>query len=531
MLSQQENNTNIGSYEYKGYIWKAPLKDIIDYCKVKKRIYIYGEGYYGKFLYEQLKSNDIHIDGFAVSDTSFKGEDEDALILNDIDFDADTGVIICSGNGFEEAMAANLLRKGIKDYKVLNVMLRIPKVEYLKGRFTPNDCFNELKDGILRLRITNRCPGKCEFCGQQLWSERDQQMEMDPVWYYEYLEPLYPKLKMMLITGGDPFYAKESYNFMKMISLRYPKITIMTESNGLTFNKKFQELACDNLFVTHFSLNASNHDTYSKGCWTSGGGEKAYESCINNVASYMELLKSKHMECFAPDVSMVINHNTFEDVAPFAEMALEMGFGSLTYYFDYRENDMGEDYFQHPEYARGALDCLLEIEKILKDRVRMDFRLWIPLKELTAAEKRIETVSLHELERKYKKIFMYASKRSIIGEYEQRNVFRRKKEKKEFTMEEDSNNIQSFAIKINGRMVCASPWKMIDLYPNGRMDFCGWTAPVSFLFDNIKDKRLDVDRLINSEEFRKYRANMLNGNYKGCMTCCPIIRKCHNITD
>ena len=525
MLLQQENQNNTDSYEYKGYIWKASLKEIIDYCKTKKRVYIYGKGDYGRFLYEQLKSKGISIDDFVVSDDSFRGADNDILILDDIVFDDDTGFIICSGSGYEDIMISNLHRKGVTDYKVLNVLLRIPEVEYLEGKFTPNDCFNEMKDGILRLRITNKCPGKCEFCGQRLWSEKEQRMEMDPIWYYEYLEPLYSRLKMMLITGGDSFYAKESYNFMKMISLRYPEITIMTESNGLTFNEKFRELACDNLFVTHFSLNASNPLTYSKGCWTTYGGTDAYKVCIDNVVSYIELLKRRRMECFAPDVSMVINHNTYEDVIPFAEMALEMGVGSLTYYFDYRENDMSQDYFQNPEYARKALGWLLEMEKVLRGRIRMDFRLWIPLKELALAEKELEDVSFEELKRKYEKINIIVQKRSIIGEHEQRNDLRKVKGKKLFTIEEDSG-LSSFTVRIKGRKTCISPWKMLDLYPNGRMDFCGWTVPVSFLQDHINGNRLDVDGLINSYEFRTHRANMLNGNYDGCMKCCPVIREC-----
>ena len=137
---------------------------------------------------------------------------------------------------------------------------------------TDEELFSDLEGGILRLRITNRCPGRCDFCGQLAWSEEERNREMDPRWYFEYLKPIYNKLAQILITGGDAFYSKHSYEYMQFLCNDYPHINIITESDGLTFNEKYRQLAMENLFMTHFSLNASNEDTFIKGCWTSVGG-------------------------------------------------------------------------------------------------------------------------------------------------------------------------------------------------------------------------------------------------------------------
>lgn len=97
-------------------------------------------------------------------------------------------------------------------------------------------------------------------------------METEPLWYYEYLEPFYKRIKIMLIMGGDAYVAKESYNYMKFISEKYPHISITTESNGQAFSQKFRELATARLFKTHFSLNASSAEVFEKSCYA---GERA----------------------------------------------------------------------------------------------------------------------------------------------------------------------------------------------------------------------------------------------------------------
>lgn len=515
----------IGEYECK----VTMLEELHEFCKNKK-IYIYGPGEYGLFVFEQLLLWGVEVVSFLVTDEDnlpdVKCINEKPVItleqLIKCGYTDNFGVVICSGRGYGRDMAHNLEKLELKPYMIFNVDYKRKQAIECSGKYCADDCYTDFRDGLLRLRITNRCPGKCDFCGQKSWSEYEQNKEMNPDWYYKYLRTLYTRLKAILITGGDSFYASESYRFMEMISKEYPHITILTESNGLTFNEKFQHLACDNLFATHFSLNASCASVYTKGCWSSYGGEKAYNKCIENVDEYLKLLEKKGRLCFAPNVSMVINRYTADDIINFVKMALVKRFSFITFYFDYRENDMSNDYFALPEIGRKALKILMELEMVLKDNVYIDFRLWIPLKELSLMEKEIAKEDLEELRDKYSDLIALAADRNVESEHNERNMLRRKFGKKELTFEEDLH----FTLQTDTFLdckTCWAPWKLIDIYPNGRLDFCSWHKPTLYFPDYIDGDKFDVDNIINSEEFRTYRANMLNGDYDGCMKCCPII--------
>ena len=170
----------------------------------------------------------------------------------------------------------------------INPLLHFEKFGLKEGRFLDEinkfmpqileknpDCKTELDGGLLRIRITNACNAKYRYCGVRLGFGAEVNHAMEPSWYYELCKPLYEKISIVLITGGDAFFAKESYNYMKFLSENFPKITIMTESNGIAFNEKFQALACENLFKAHFSINASNAEIFAKSCWDSDDGETA----------------------------------------------------------------------------------------------------------------------------------------------------------------------------------------------------------------------------------------------------------------
>ena len=68
----------------------------------------------------------------------------------------------------------------------------------------------DLSGGLLRIRITNACNAKCRYCGVRLGFGDEVNHAMIPSWYYELCRPLYEKINMVLVTGGDAFFAKES---------------------------------------------------------------------------------------------------------------------------------------------------------------------------------------------------------------------------------------------------------------------------------------------------------------------------------
>lgn len=419
----------------------------------------------------------------------------------------------------EEEVLLGIITKIREKAKDLNDLLRQAELEKDKSLLE-----SDMDGGLLRVRITNKCPGKCRYCGLLSWSVEERRQSMDPKWLYDYLKPLYESVDEILLTGGDPYVAPESYNYMRFLSDNYPQTTIITESNGLPFGKKYQKLAAENLFLTHFSLNASNEDVFCRGCWPGEEGRSAYRKIMGNITEYIDLLENNGIMDFAPDYSMVINKDTADDVADFVAKVLDLGCASINMYFDYTESSMSDDYFGEPDTSRRALITLLELETLLKNKVHLGFRLWVPLKELELAEKNGYEHDVAVLEKKYEVIHKLSQGRSAIEENERRNKIRRARGKKTLCLEKElSPTLRK--IEVGGKRVCFAPWKEIDIYPNGRIDFCGWIAETLNIHDFIYDEKVDWERLLNSPEYKNARQGVLEGKYSGCMECCPMISR------
>ena len=383
------------------------------------------------------------------------------------------------------------------------------------------DCLGDMDGGLLRLRITNACNAKCRYCGVRLGFGEEKEHAMEPDWYYDLCRPLYESIAVELITGGDAFVAKESYNYMKFMCENYPSVTLMTESNGIAFTKRFQDLAADNLFSTHFSINASNADYFVQGCWEGQGGEKVYPVLMKNIRDYVERLRQDGKLCFAPDVSMVLNHDNVSDMLDFVRLGLSLHAKAITFYFDYTENDMTGEYFSRPEVFRPVLRQLLELERVLAGKLLLYCRLWIPGKEAEPMQQSVEACPISELQEKYADILKLAEGRSITKEHEERNAWRRKLGKRELSWDMDFS--PSLALrKCNGEQVCAAPWKELDLYPDGRLDFCGWFQPTLNLHHFLHNGQVNWDDIINSYPYLAARKRILHGNFHGCQTVCPM---------
>ena len=386
----------------------------------------------------------------------------------------------------------------------------------------------DLSGGLLRIRITNACNAKCRYCGVRLGFGDEVNHAMIPSWYYELCRPLYEKINMVLVTGGDAFFAKESYNYMKFMSENFPKITLMTESNGIAFNEKFQQIACKNLFKTHFSINASNPETFAKSCWDSDDGDNArklFPFIIRNIESYIKKLDAENKLCFAPDLSMVINKDNADDILNFTELALKLHAGFIVFFFDYTENDMNSDYFTNPTITRPALKTLMELERVLAEKVIVYFRLWIPAKEAANIQQEVEAIPIDELNKKYEKILQLAEGRSVIDELNQRNKIREMCGKNTLSIVDDISSTLHLK-KVEDREICFAPWNEIDLYPDGRMDFCSWFMPTLNIknFIQVKDDKefVNWDEILNSYEYVAARYRILHNDYEGCQVCCPM---------
>ena len=387
------------------------------------------------------------------------------------------------------------------------------------------DCKTELNNGLLRLRITNACNAKCRYCGVRCGFGDEANHAMIPDWYYEFCD----KLGIILITGGDAFFAKESFNYMRFMSENFPKITLMTESNGIAFNDKFQNLALNNLFKTHFSINASTAEIFAKSCWDaddSATAKKIFPIIIKNIKNYLAKLEAADKLCFAPDLSMVINKDNVDDILNFTRLALELHAGFIVFYFDYTENDLSKEFFTNPEVTRPAMKTLMELERVLAEKVLIYFRLWMPTGEAAALQQEVEAIPIEKLNAKYENILQMAENRSILGEFNRRNEIRREFGKNPLDLVDDISPSLHLK-KACDREVCFAPWNEIDLYPDGRLDFCGWFEPTlnikNFIRRDENDKNfVDWERVLNSFEYASARYRILRNDFRGCQVCCPM---------
>ena len=423
----------------------------------------------------------------------------------------------------------------------MNPLLHFEKYGFKEGRYRDEiqkvlpkilerhpECTTDFSEGFLRIRITNACNAKCRYCGVRLGFGEEANHAMIPSWYYELCKPLYDKINVLLITGGDAFFAKESYNYMKFMSENFPNITIMTESNGIAFNEKFQDLARENLFRTHFSINASNPEIFAKSCWDTDDGDtalKMFPLIIRNIKNYLKKLEGENKLCFAPDLSMVINKDNTDDILNFVELTLKLHSSFIIFYFDYTENDMSGDYFTHPEQTRPVMKMLMELERVLAEKVVVYFRLWVPNKEMEPLQQAVEAIPIEELNAKYEKILKLAEGRSILGEFNERNKIRKRQGKKELSMVDDFS--PSLHLREDSeKKICFAPWGEIDLYPDGRMDFCSWFEPTlnikNFIQTDGEKEFVDWNKVFNSYGYAAARYRILHEDFRGCQTCCPM---------
>ncbi len=416
----------------------------------------------------------------------------------------------------------------------MNPLLHFERYGFTEGRYRAQlaarraeiaaanpDCQARMEGGLLRIRITNACNAKCRYCGVRNTFGEEKDHAMEPKWYYEYCRPLYDQVGIVLVTGGDAYIARESYDYMRFLSKEYPKITVMTESNGIAFVDRFQELAAENLFKTHFSINGSSPEVFARSCWEGPGGEKVFPVMLRNIETYVERLKAADKVCFAPSLSLVINRDSADDVEAFTRLALRLHAWYIGFFFDYSENDMDSDFFACPETSRPALRTLMEIERLLAGRVMVYFRLWVPVREAAAMQEEVEAMPRSELEAKYPELLALSEGRSLLGDLARRNEWRQKLGKRTLSLGADySPSVQ--LQEREGENRCFAPWGEADLYPDGRLDFCGWFQPTLNFKDYIIDDRVDWDAVLNSYEYMAARRRILRGDFRGCQSCCPM---------
>lgn len=375
---------------------------------------------------------------------------------------------------------------------------------------------------FVRLRLTSMCNARCRFCNYGHLKNAGPIENMNIKWLYESCAPLYEKLKWLHFSHGECLLYPGLYDFCKYMGENFHRVNLGTESNGIAFTKNWQEFATENLFNIHFSMNAVTLDTYLKGVWCSdfSGGDEAFKNSRKNLEEYVNLLKSKDRLCFAPAVSMVINKNTYHEVRDFCTWTLASNARCCSYYFDFTENHMSDELF-NDDYNRKVLIELMKMQKVLKDKLLFSFRLFVPLKELASAQAIVDAISRDEIQNEYADLLKLAEERSIVGEYEEREAWRAKLNKHSLTLSEDLQTTMH-QLDMNKKKVCFVPWRSFEIHPDGGFSMCGWLGKMSNIMKKMDKSSVNWDKIMNSLLMRYWRAEMLKGNYKDCMHCCPL---------
>lgn len=397
------------------------------------------------------------------------------------------------------------------------------------------DYLSDLEGGFLRVRVSHQCNCKCEFCYQEGWSDADQNASIPKKWLYDYCTPLYGRVKTILTGGGEITHAKEGYNFCKFLAEKYPQTNVFTESNGILYDEKWQDLAVKGLFFQHFSLNAACPETYETAVWEKGG-KNIYSKIFNNIVNMCKKWGAQGMGCFNPSVSMVVNQKSACDVYDFVKLSLQLKLKAAWFYFDHREGSVGGSAFVHPEIMEPALKTLMKMERVLAKKFNVYFRLWLPMNSTQKLQTEVEAIPIEELKKEFAELLELANDRDMLKEWEERNEFRKKHNKKTLSVEEDYfptlHTFEKVLADGTCKRTCMAPHRLIDIFANGRLDLCSWMKkPMLKLQDFVKNDTINWAEVLNQPLYRDVRAKALKDDFYYCMDCCPLHPKNPHLND
>lgn len=95
----------------------AEMYKWIETLKSKKRVYIYGCGYWGQRLYQLLNNCGIEIEGYTISDREQKrNEIKNIFYLSEIDLDKEDVIVIGVNPSLQAEICTELSKHGIQEY-------------------------------------------------------------------------------------------------------------------------------------------------------------------------------------------------------------------------------------------------------------------------------------------------------------------------------------------------------------------------------------------------------------------------------
>ncbi len=394
------------------------------------------------------------------------------------------------------------------------------KIEDLAIKYNPF-----LREGIpdnltLQLFFNNDCNCKCKFCAAALATGHHDRQVIPEKWLYEDFLPLYHKTTHLVPTYGEITICKEGYNFLTYIHKNFPYINVSIETNGISFDEKWMNLAADNLMRTNFSINAVNDEYYRKTVWDQSG---IFPRIIKNLDAYLKCLKNKKLFAFKPSVSIVIDDTNYLTCVDFIKQHIQRELQVLVIFCNNKyigcENQVWmEDFFK----------TLLELERLLKDKVFLNYRLFVPIDNLADLEFQVAKENEQTLREKYADILECVEKLPTLNElYQERTKIRNQFGKKDYSYYEEVTGTTYHQKRYRGNMICANPWTHLKVNPNGDTAPCSWypTIKDQNLYNYMKKGKIDWESFFDNFYRRYQRYKFQKGCYVNCMHNCPGMQK------
>lgn len=378
----------------------------------------------------------------------------------------------------------------------------------------------------LQLGINDSCNGRCKFCASHLDTNQTKEIISQEL-LYNYLLPLYPKTKVITTSQGELTHVKEGYDYLKFLDEKFHHINVFVETNGIAFNEKWQKLAVENKFIVNFSINASNRENYAKNVWGGEKGEVVFDKVMNNFDSYLKLLKQNNLSAFNPFVSCVLNSSSYDEILNFLKMALKRNIQIVSFHFDTNENDVFSklDIKNKPEYM-NALRTLLELERVLKSKVKLYFRLFMAHPNLKAIEEEVRTQDLNVLKDKYSEIYELAKHMNLKKIIDERNDIAIQDNKLPLTYHDLLVSLTYRSGVQDDVCVCLNPWTNLRIWADGYFNVCSWRGRVNEYCNfklYVKDGKIDWNDIFNGYYYKKMRKIFKEHRYLGCMGNCPAM--------
>jgi len=194
--------------------------------------------------------------------------------------------------------------------------------------------FIENGPSVLNVSISGKCNLRCIMCNSHEDIIKDRP-DLEKILYKKVIPKLLPTLSEIILTGnGDPFFNKESRNFLiKFDSKKYKNVRFSIITNGQLLNQFMWDKIKHNKFnFINISVDGASKETYEKirlrGKW---------ETLEKNLQLISNLRKKGIFKEFI--LSFVVMKSNYHEIIQFAEMAIKLGcdkvkfqkiFGSVT---------------------------------------------------------------------------------------------------------------------------------------------------------------------------------------------------------